>query len=181
MAELHVGPLREEEEFRQLFERQVSFIWNTLRRLGVSERDRKDVAQEVLLTLHGLLGDFDPTRPERPWIFGIAYRIAMRHNSLVRHTREVMTDAHAEEMDPAPNAERVLEGEQLKRMVHAAMSQIEPERRAVLLLAELEECSVPEIAEALSIPLNTAYSRLRLGREDLRATIRRMRARGDQL
>jgi len=49
----------------------------------------------------------------------------------------------------------------------------------VFILHELDECTMPEIAEALGIPLNTAYSRLRLASADLAATVRRLRSRGE--
>ena len=45
-------------------------------------------------------------------------------------------------------------------------------------LAEIEERSVPEIAEALAIPLNTAYSRLRVAREEFKQAATRLRSRG---
>ncbi|HEU5074208.1 MAG TPA: sigma factor-like helix-turn-helix DNA-binding protein, partial [Polyangiaceae bacterium] len=46
-------------------------------------------------------------------------------------------------------------------------------KREVFILAELEEMSVPEIAAALDIPLNTAYSRLRHARQEFEAALAR--------
>jgi RNA polymerase sigma-70 factor (ECF subfamily) len=43
---------------------------------------------------------------------------------------------------------------------------LDPRKRDVFVLAELEEMTVPEIAEAMGIPLNTAYSRLRAARQE---------------
>jgi RNA polymerase sigma-70 factor (ECF subfamily) len=45
-------------------------------------------------------------------------------------------------------------------------------------MADFDEVSVPEIAEALELPLNTAYSRLRIAREELTAAVQRLRASG---
>jgi RNA polymerase sigma-70 factor, ECF subfamily len=54
------------------------------------------------------------------------------------------------------------------------------DRRAVLLLHDLQETPMTEIAAMLEIPLQTAYSRLRVGREELVRAARRMRReRGD--
>ena len=58
-----------------------------------------------------------------------------------------------------------------------ALSQIAPERRSVLVAHELEGQSIPEIALAQSIGEATAYTRLRLGREDLEGAARRLSAR----
>ena len=54
-----------------------------------------------------------------------------------------------------------------------ALDQLEVTRREVFMLVELEELSVVEVARALEIPVNTAYSRLRLAREDFKATLLR--------
>jgi RNA polymerase sigma-70 factor (ECF subfamily) len=54
-----------------------------------------------------------------------------------------------------------------------ALDTLDLDRRAVFVLHELDELSMPEIAAALSIPLNTAYSRLRLARADLAAWLER--------
>ncbi len=57
--------------------------------------------------------------------------------------------------------------EQLDR----ALETIEVGRRAVLVLHEIEEMTAPEIAKAMSLPLNTVYSRLRVAREELEVAL----------
>jgi RNA polymerase sigma-70 factor (ECF subfamily) len=54
---------------------------------------------------------------------------------------------------------------------------IELPRRAVFILSELEEQPMAAIAAALQIPVNTAYSRLRLARDDFEKAARRLLAR----
>jgi RNA polymerase sigma-70 factor (ECF subfamily) len=51
------------------------------------------------------------------------------------------------------------------------------EQRAVFVLYELEELTVPEIASLLEVPVGTATSRLRAAREEFEASLRRLRAR----
>ena len=55
----------------------------------------------------------------------------------------------------------------------AALETIDVGRRAVLVLHEIEEMTAPEIAQVLSIPLNTVYSRLRVARLELEAALAR--------
>jgi RNA polymerase sigma-70 factor (ECF subfamily) len=55
---------------------------------------------------------------------------------------------------------------------------IELPKRAVFVMTEIDGATTPEIAEALAIPLNTAYSRLRLAREEFAAAVQRIRAQG---
>jgi hypothetical protein len=51
-----------------------------------------------------------------------------------------------------------------------------PELHAVLVLV-VEGVAVADIAKALGVPKNTAWNRLRLGREALDEAVRRLRAR----
>ena len=44
------------------------------------------------------------------------------------------------------------------------LERLDDERRALLIMVDLEQTSVAEAAEALEINLNTAYSRLRAAR-----------------
>jgi RNA polymerase sigma-70 factor (ECF subfamily) len=56
---------------------------------------------------------------------------------------------------------------------------VEIDRRAVFVLHDIHEVPVPEVAETLGVPLNTAYSRLRIAREEFATAVKRLRkARG---
>jgi RNA polymerase sigma-70 factor, ECF subfamily len=162
-------------EFRALFELYFRYVWHTLARLGVPARDLEDVTHDVFLEIHRHLSDFDPTRSLRPWIFAFAFRVGSHYRRRARHRYETLGDAEA--FDGAPSAlERVLTSETLE-VAHAALGAIEVERRAVLLLHDVDGCSMPEVAEALGVPLNTAYSRLRLARKEFRERVARLRLR----
>jgi RNA polymerase sigma-70 factor, ECF subfamily len=163
--------------FRAVFDAEHGYVWNTLRRLGVREADLKDQCQEVFMVIHGLLPDYDPSRPLRPWLFGIAYRIALRHRSLARHRREAFEEVE-DRADAAPRADEQIEAAQRRALVLEAIDEIDLPKRAVFVMTEIDGATMPEIADALAIPLNTAYSRLRLARGEFAEAIQRIRARG---
>jgi RNA polymerase sigma-70 factor, ECF subfamily len=163
--------------FRSIFESEFDFVYNTLRRFGVREADASDQAQEVFIVVHQLLPDYDATRPIRPWLVAIAYRVSARYRALVRNVREVLDTETAEPIDSSPGVLHRLEQNELRTLALEAMDQIELSRRVVFVLADIEEQSIPVIAESLGIPLNTAYSRLRLAREDFEKAVRRLWAR----
>lgn len=165
-------------EFPAIFREHLGYVWHALRRLGVRERDLEDVTHDVFVAVFKKLEQYDPERPLRPWLFGFAFRFASDYRDLARHRREVTDEGH-EALDPSPSA---LDGVLLNEAVavaRRALGELELGRRAVFILHELDECAMPEVAEALGIPLNTAYSRLRLARADLAATVRRLRSRGE--
>ena len=159
--------------FRDVFERELPFVYNSLRRLGIRNDDLPDVTQEVFATVASLLGDYDPERPIRPWLFGIAYRVGLRYAQRAHRRREVPSEI-PDAPDSTPGADSAVEAGEAKDLVRAALDELEPARRAVLVLAHLEGLSVPEIAETLQIPLNTAYSRLHRAREEFAQAARRL-------
>ncbi len=162
--------------FRDIFETQGNYVWNTLRRLGAQERDLEDLAHDVFVTVHRRFADYDPSRPLKPWLFGICLRVAMRYRDLARHRREVM-DVDVEPADDRPDAEALLVRKQARDLVAEAMEALDMDRRAVFVMHEIDGEGIPEVAEALGIPLNTAYSRLRRARELFEAAVKRIRLR----
>jgi RNA polymerase sigma-70 factor, ECF subfamily len=163
--------------FEAVFEDHFDYVWATLRRLGVQERDLEDLSQDVFLRVFGQLDHFDASRPVRPWLFGFAFRVASDYRRLARNRCELLDLHDRDPTDPAPSAlERVLRTEALT-LAQAALEELDLDRRAVFILHELDDCPIPEVAAALSIPLNTAYSRLRLAREQFADCVRRLRLR----
>ena len=165
-----------EVDFGTLFREHFAYVWGALRRLGVSENDVEDLAHEVFLNVYRKVSEFDPRRPPRPWLFAFVYRVASQHRRRARHRREVITtDAVAP--DPVGAADVQLISHEERSLLVRALDELDLERRAVLVLHEWDGESVPEVARALGIPLNTAYSRLRLARQDLAAAVHRLERR----
>jgi RNA polymerase sigma-70 factor (ECF subfamily) len=158
-----------------IFQREFRYVWNTLRRLGTQERDLEDMTHEVFVRVHDQLPLFDPDRPVRPWLFGIALGVATNYRRLARHRVHLMAEP-PEVTDDARGAHETLEQNERAALVHAALQTVTLEQRAVLVLHELDGCAIPEVATSLGLSLNTAYSRLRLGREAFRSAFRRLAA-----
>src|SRR4029079_8541226 len=74
LAQFHA--VAREQDFRAVFDQEVGYVWNVMRRVGVPEPERNDLTQEVFLTVYTLFDDYDRSRPIKPWLFGIAYRTA---------------------------------------------------------------------------------------------------------
>jgi len=164
--------------FRAVFDSHFEYVWLSLSRLGVQERDLEDVAQELFVQVYGRFDDYDPARPIRPWLFAFAVRCASDWRRLARHRVERLGE-QPEVRSGAPDAVTSIAQAEDVELVHRALEQIDLDRRAVLILYELDEIPMKEIASALGIRLFTAYLRLRVGREELTAAVRRLlRERG---
>ena len=168
-------PVIERPDFESVYRDQFEHIWFTLRRLGVHERDLDDTTHDVFLVVNRRLMDFDPTRPVRPWVTGIAYRVASDERRRARHRREIIGDI-PETIDGA-SPQKALEAKEAQRLVLDALTQLPMDQRAVLVMHDLQGMTMPEITEALDAPLNTLDSRLRLGRRKFTLAVRRLRGR----
>lgn len=160
------------ERFEAIFEAELPYVWTSLRRLGVFERDLEDVAHDLFLSVYKRFDELDASRPPRPWLFAFALRHAADYRRLARHR----TDLFGDEEPPAAGeatAEDAIARRQRAALLERALATVELDKRAVLILHDLDEVPMPEAAATLGIPLNTGYSRLRVAREELAAAVRR--------
>jgi RNA polymerase sigma-70 factor, ECF subfamily len=152
----------------EAYQRELDYLLRTLERLSGRSPEVEDMAQEVFLVLRRTWRDYDQSRPLKPFLFGIAFRVASSHRR--RFWREIPY-AVVESEDLAPSPDREVEASQARAIVLAALQKIPLPRRAVLVMHDLDHTSMQDIASALSIPLFTAYSRLRKARLELEQAI----------
>lgn len=159
-------------DLHDIFEQEAGYVWTALRRLGARERDLEDLTHEVFVRVFRHLDDYDPALPLKPWLFGFAFRVASEdRRRLRRHPEEPGLPLDATATEPSP-LEQLLAKER-RQLAWTALETLELGRRAVFILHEIDGCPIPEVAQSLHIALATAYSRLRLAREDFDKAARR--------
>ncbi|NVB76826.1 MAG: sigma-70 family RNA polymerase sigma factor [Kofleriaceae bacterium] len=152
------------EIFHAVYEREFDYVWRNLGRMGVPHGEIADAVHEVFIVLHRRWNDLDHGRSLRPWLFGVARRVA---SDLRAKRREQPTDVEP----PAVEDPRIAERDLLWR----ALAMLDEDRRTVIILHDLEGHTGAEIAAQLDMSVNTVHSRLRLARADLLAAVRKLR------
>ena len=147
----------------EAFSDEFDYLLRTLRRLGVHRDDVEDVAHEVFLVLYQSWDKYDSSRPFRPYLFGVAFRVACNH---VRKRRKEIPVSFLEVSDLGDRPDQVIEAEQRRALVLKALERITMSRRAVLIMHDIDGLGMNEIATALSIYRFTGYSRLRKARKE---------------
>ncbi len=152
-------------------------VWGFLRRLGLPPADAEDAGQEVFLTAMRKIDSIVPGQEKR-YLFAIAVRVASRRRRSARSftSRAVDIDLDAVEAD-APSSEELIARQQTLALLDRALATLSDGMREVFILYELEEMSMPEIAEVLDVPIGTVASRLRRGREQFQKATLRMQSR----
>ena len=121
----------------------------------------EDIAQEAFLSAIRTLDRFDRRRPFGPWLHRIVVNRAIdwaRARALRAEVGEPALElAAGEAADGTPYSQPVL----------AALAELSPEHRAVIVLRHLLEYTPGEIARILDLPRGTVNSRLRRGLDEL--------------
>jgi RNA polymerase sigma-70 factor, ECF subfamily len=127
----------------------------------------------------------------RPWLLKIVRNVALRKLSDKARTANVIpfdvagSDRRGGERGAlqvaadAPTAEDVVVEAAEQAMVRAALVELAPVFREVIVLREIEALSYREIAELTGVPLGTVMSRLARARAELRKVLVRMTRRGE--
>ena len=157
------------------FATELEFVCRALRRQGVGAHDAEDLAQDVFLVVWRHWSDFDASRPLRPWLAGIAARVAQDH--LKRRWREVPTGQLEAEDGGAPMEEQVAKT-RAGAVALQALASLPEKYRTPLVMHDFDAMSVQDLAELLSIPPATAYTRLRRARSALAHAVLRGHASG---
>ncbi|WP_437676372.1 RNA polymerase sigma factor [Sorangium sp. So ce131] len=163
---------REPLDFDAVYDEHADFVWRNLRRLGVRDASLDDALQDVFLVVHRRLGEFEPRSSVKAWLFAIVCRVARDHRRLARR-KGGGEELPAGVADRAPGPAEQLEQVEALKLVDALLAELDDDKRAVLVMAEIEELSAPEIAAALDVKLNTVYSRLRAARREFELALAR--------
>ncbi|MGC4122315.1 MAG: sigma-70 family RNA polymerase sigma factor [Myxococcales bacterium] len=161
----------------EIFKDYFAFAWTGLRRLGVQEAALDDAVQDVFLVVHRRLPDFQRRSAIKTWLYGIMLRVAHDHRRARQRKgeSEPLDEGWADRRPGPQEAASRTEG---LRLLEKILEGMDEEKRDVLVLADLEQLSAPEISEIVGANPNTVYSRLRAAREQFNeAVVRYQRGR----
>ena len=164
--------------FQSVYHQYFDFVWSSARRLGVDSEAMDDLVQDVFIVIHAKLDTLERPEALRSWIYSVVRRTASTYRRAKR-VRGPATEAdfmrYVPSLDPTPLEQTETNAE--LRLLASLLDELEEPKREIFGLIELDGLTVPEAAEALEIPLNTAYSRLRAARLAFEAALARHEAR----
>jgi RNA polymerase sigma factor (sigma-70 family) len=160
--------------FEQIFVAHLDAAYDFARWLTRDDRNAEDVVQEACLrafkSLDGFHGDNG-----RAWLLAIVrntfytlYRKQRADAQNVSFDEETMSADGQELADPeglAGSVERLMQQQDARRLVNAALERLPEEFREAIVLRELEDLSYKEIAAIAQIPIGTVMSRLARARK----------------
>lgn len=153
--------------FEALYADHYDFLWRCALRLGAEPKDVEDVVQEVFMIA---LRRYDQTQFQvgaaRPstWLFAILHNV-LRNHARGERRRRARLEAVAVTEQGQVGSDLQAKSSLGLRLLDEFLADLDPDRRAVFVLADLEGMRGPEIASALGLNPNTVRSRLRGARQ----------------
>ena len=166
-----------------IYKKYFDFVWASARHLGAAGDAIDDVVQDVFIVIHYKLATLQRPEALRSWIYGIVRRTVSDYRRS-RRTRDAagarlgaeLKSSRPSQPSPLDMAERSAELE----LLESVLADLGETKREVFVMVEVLEMTVPEVVQALEIPLNTAYSRLRLARQSFEEALARHEARDEE-
>ena len=163
---------RTESDFEALHAEFQDRVRSHLRRF-VDAAEAEDLAQEVFLKVHQKLPEFRGESKVSTWIFQIATHAALdrlrspTHRLAAQHgVVDELSESSAFHIDPGHGLEPVRE--EMSQCIRDLVQTLSPEYSTVLLLAEMQELSLAEIARMLDCTPGAVKIRLHRARRALR-------------
>ena len=158
--------------FRAFVVRYERMVFALLSRMLGHGAEVEDLAQETFVRAYRAFPEFDLDGAAKPstWLLTIATRLALDARKKKKLDQTPLDDDTEGTTGSTP--ELALERRELGRAIADAAQTLPDDQRAALVLAEFHGLSIAEIAEALSVPENTAKTRLFRAREKMREALK---------
>jgi RNA polymerase sigma-70 factor, ECF subfamily len=160
----------------ELVKKELAPLWRFLRRLGLTEAEADDGAQQVFIVVARRLDEIDEGR-ERAFVFSTALNVAAKLHRSRNRRREVSDDELEERRDSLPGLDELIDRRRARALLDEILEAMAEDIRIVFVLYEIEELTMAEIATVLEVPPGTVASRLRRARTDFNARVARIEKR----
>jgi RNA polymerase sigma factor (sigma-70 family) len=159
----------DEDAFRAIVDSHGPMVMGVCRRVLGEARDVEDAFQVTFLILAKKAGKLGQGDPVGHWLYGVAYRVALRARSSTarRNARERTVPAPelASTEDPS--------GFESSRVIDEELAKLPAKYRAPIVLCYLEGLTHDEAAQQLGWPVGTVKGRLSRARDLLKGRLSR--------
>jgi RNA polymerase sigma-70 factor (ECF subfamily) len=151
---MRAGDLDPVHQFRELYEREYTVVFRTVRAIVLDPQEAEDVTQDAFVKAYRARHRYRPEAPVGAWLHRIAVNAAISHLRRRRLARLLPTRLYM------PSANLEYDQVEARSMVDEALAELSPKLRAVVALHYYLGYRRDEIATVLGVPSGTVASRL---------------------
>lgn len=168
--------------FEQLIESYQKRVFNIAYRIIGSYDDANELAQEVFIKVYRSLVKFKGQSTFSTWIYSITKNVCYdelrkRKNKKVVYIDEDVKYDNSEIQrqieDDRPQPDEIAEKNEIKRIIHEAISELSEEHRVAIVLRDIQGFSYEEISKILECPEGTVKSRINRARQSLKNILKK--------
>jgi RNA polymerase sigma-70 factor, ECF subfamily len=161
--------LMDRSDFSSIYSEHREMVWKLVSKYVFQQSDKEDLFQEVFLNVYRSLNGFREDSAVGTWIFRIAVNTSInyvKNQQRRRKLQEVFQGfRHLWSYEPAV----VTGGDPM----FEPLKKLNPRQRMILLLAEVEERKLEDIAKAMNISVGTVKSNLYRAKETIKKEVKR--------
>ena len=162
----------EQRAFAELVDRYQRQLFGFLGRLGMSQAQAEDIAQETFLRAWTHLNSYQPERAQFvTWLFTIARNLAYNALQKEPHQHEMLDTVIPEPASEQPDPAQVMESAQQHARLHSALRQLPLPDRSALALVYVHELGLADVARIENDSLAAIKTRLHRAKQRLRAIL----------
>ena len=153
-----------DSEFTLIYENHKEMVWRLISRYVFNREDREDLFQEVFLNVHAALPKFRGEAKMETWLYRITVNTAINYVKMQNRSRklqQILANLKIIEECPPPEIDDL----------SAPLAKLNPTQRVVLLLSDIEDRPLEEIASITGMPLGTVKSNLHRSREIIKKEV----------
>lgn len=161
----------EDSAFTALVIKYREQVYRIARRMLRGHEDASDVSQEVFIRVHRALYGFQGRSALRTWLYRITVNLCLDYSR--RGSRDVLSGLKELEWEPAPNDNPVeaAERSELARTVRAAIDNLPPRQRAMVVLRVYQDLPYAEVARIMGCAEGTVKATMFAAFGKLRKTL----------
>jgi RNA polymerase sigma-70 factor (ECF subfamily) len=167
----------EKDAFGILVHKYQDLVYRLIYRLLGRTSDIEDIAQEVFIRAYKGIGRFRGKAEFSTWLTRICINYCRKRRRKIKRdlvSLEHLVDQGFDPADSSAGPDRILEHKEYRELVQQAIDALPEKYRIVIILRYFEAYSCEQIAEILSCPVGTVYSRLFRAHEKLRKQLKSM-------
>ncbi len=156
----------------ELRDEVLLLVYRQMHALAGRSQDLDDLVQIAAEQVFRSLGAFEGRSAPSTWTYRVCYHTLLKNRRF--YQRWFRRFVHSDDVDAqqlpnanAPDVDQLLQQRERALRLRAALERVSPKRRAVVILHDLEELEVAEIADIVRANERTVRSRLRDGRRKL--------------
>lgn len=165
ILELQQGSL---DALGKLYDLHNKMVYRTALAITGDQDAASDLLQDVFLRLHRFADKVEPGRPLEPWLYRVTANLSytwMKRRRWLRPIEDIAEWLAGENNDSPPQQ---AEKQEEWHTIEQALTKLPLPQRIVIVLYYINDFSLQEISQTLTVPVGTVKSRLHYGRQALK-------------